>query len=123
MNNKNLIHSSQEIGQSDKSLKTETKKEPIKKPHIEKMKKTMDSTQKIIQKPLRLQSSSTNIEAKIMKYREFLFVLNYSNHLYQELDFDKYQTTFKYFVGRGNNANLIKSLMKKRFWFEETKKP
>jgi tubulin--tyrosine ligase len=36
------------------------------------------------------------------------------------LDFEKYETPFKFYVGKGNNGNLIKSLMKKRFWFERT---
>lgn len=26
----------------------------------------------------------------------------------------------KYYVGRGNNSNLIKSVMKNRFWWEES---
>lgn len=42
-----------------------------------------------------------------------------SNNLYKDLDVEKYNQTFKFYVGKGNNKNLIKSLMKKRFWFEE----
>jgi len=44
------------------------------------------------------------------------------NHgVYRDLDVVKYERPFKIFLGKGNNSNLIRSLMKKRFWFEETK--
>jgi hypothetical protein len=33
------------------------------------------------------------------------------------MDVEKYDQTFKVYVGKGNNSNLIKSIMKKRFWF------
>ena len=39
--------------------------------------------------------------------------------MYRDLDIDKYQKSLTYYVGRGNNGNLIRSLMKKRFWFQE----
>jgi hypothetical protein len=35
------------------------------------------------------------------------------------MDLEFYPHPLKYFVGVGNNSNLIRSLMKKRFWFEE----
>ena len=47
--------------------------------------------------------------------------MNNSNKIYRELDFAKYEFTFKIYIGKGNNNNLIKALMKRRFWFEVTK--
>lgn len=47
-------------------------------------------------------------------------MVNFSNNLYKNLDVEKYDKLFKFYIGKGNNGNLIKSLMKKRFWFEET---
>lgn len=49
-------------------------------------------------------------------------MINFANGLYRELDIQKYETIFKVYIGKGNNNNLIKSIMKKRFWFEVTKK-
>lgn len=34
-----------------------------------------------------------------------------------------YDIKFKYFVGAGNNSNLIKGLMRRRPWFQITEKP
>jgi hypothetical protein len=45
-------------------------------------------------------------------------MLNYSNKLYRPLNLEEYSTTLKFYIGRGNNGNLIRSLMQKRFWFE-----
>ena len=47
-------------------------------------------------------------------------MLNYSNKLYRPLDLECYASPLKFYIGRGNNGNLIRSLMRKRFWFEET---
>jgi Ni,Fe-hydrogenase I cytochrome b subunit len=33
----------------------------------------------------------------------------------------KSEAKFTYFIGKGNNRLLIKSLMNRRFWWEETK--
>lgn len=33
----------------------------------------------------------------------------------------EYQVVWKYYVGKGNNCNLVRELMKRRYWFEETK--
>ena len=70
----------------------------------------------MVQKPIKMQGS-TCIQDKINKYRDFLFMINFSNHIYKNLDIEKHEKPFKFFVGRGNNKNLIKSVMKKRFWF------
>lgn len=59
---------------------------------------------------------------KVNKFKEFLFLINFSNKIYRELDFIKYDSAFKVYIGKGNNSNLIKAIMKRRFWFESTKK-
>jgi len=48
-------------------------------------------------------------------------MINFANGVYRELDIQKYDEPFKIFVGNGNNSNLIKSIIKKRFWFDVTK--
>ena len=40
-------------------------------------------SQKLVQRPIKLNNSNNNIETKINKYRDFLFLVNYSNHLYR----------------------------------------
>lgn len=70
-----------------------------------------------VKKHFKFNSGDNCILEKINKFREFLFVLNFSNRTYRPLDLEKYSQPLKYFVGRGNNSNLIRSLMKKRFWF------
>jgi len=34
------------------------------------------------------------------------------------MSISEYEKPLKYYVGRGNNSNLIKFLMKKRYWLE-----
>jgi hypothetical protein len=75
--------------------------------------------EKSLKKHFKFNSGDNCILEKINKFREFLFVLNFSNKLYRSLEVEKYVNPLKYFVGKGNNSNLIRSLMKKRFWFEE----
>jgi hypothetical protein len=75
--------------------------------------------EKSVKKHFKFSAGENCIKDKINKFREFLFVLNYSNRLYRNMDLELYPQPLKYFVGRGNNSNLIRSLMKKRFWFEE----
>lgn len=72
--------------------------------------------------PFKYQSRQDVITEKVNKYRQFLFVLNFSNGMYRNMELSQYEIPLKFYVGRGNNSNLIKSLMKKRFWFEETTK-
>ena len=57
------------------------------------------------------------VTQKINKFKEFLFIINFTHNIYRDLDIVKYDTTFKFFIGRGNNRNLIRSIMKRRFWF------
>jgi hypothetical protein len=51
---------------------------------------------------------------KIGLYRDFLWKINYSNGLLVEPQQD-YQ--YKVYVGRGNNRQLIRALLKRRFWW------
>lgn len=88
----------------------------------QKMRRSIEYGHKIIQKPIKIQST-TCLQDKLNKYRDFLFLINFSNKLYRDLEVDKYERTFKFYVGKGNNGNLIKSIMKKRFWFEEVDDP
>lgn len=57
---------------------------------------------------------------RLRKCREFLFVINLSNRVYRNLEFEEYPRPLKYWIGRGNNSALIRSILKKRFWFVET---
>lgn len=68
-------------------------------------------------KKFKFTSGENVILEKVNKYREFLFLLNYSNKLYRPLDIQYYPAPLKFYIGRGNNGNLIRSLMRKRFWF------
>lgn len=47
--------------------------------------------------------------------------MNFSNQIYRNLDTNTYDEPVLYFVGKGNNHVLIRSIMKKRFWWKETK--
>lgn len=62
-----------------------------------------------------------SINHKINKFREFLFMVNYANGIYRQLDIQRYDQSLKIYIGKGNNSNLIRSIIKKRFWFELTK--
>lgn len=48
-------------------------------------------------------------------------MINLAHGVYRELDIDKYEAPFKFYVGLGNNGNLVRAILKKRFWFEPTK--
>lgn len=55
-------------------------------------------------------------------YRDFMWKVAYSNQFIVETP-EEYDGKLKYFVGPGNNSNLIKGLMKRRPWFQLTDKP
>ena len=44
-------------------------------------------------------------------------MINLANNVYRDFDIGRYDSPFKIFIGSGNNNNLIKAIMKKRFWF------
>lgn len=54
-------------------------------------------------------------------YRDFIWKVAYSNQFMVE-KVEEYDGKIKYFVGSGNNSNLIKGLMKRRPWFVLTDK-
>lgn len=59
---------------------------------------------------------------RIRNYLEFLFKVNFSNCLYANLDI-RYEDSAshpkrKVFVGQGNNSQLVRSILKRRFWWE-----
>jgi hypothetical protein len=55
-------------------------------------------------------------------YRDFMWRVAFSNQFVVEV-VGEYEGKFKYFVGAGNNSNLIKGLMRRRPWFQLTDKP
>ena len=62
---------------------------------------------------------------KIISYREFLFLVNFAHRVFHPLilkdDPEKFkaENKYKYYLGKGNNSLLVKSLMKRRFWWAE----
>ena len=52
---------------------------------------------------------------KLVSYHDFLWKVNYSNGLYVKPTED--ETTYKAFIGKGNNSNIIKSILRRRFWW------
>ena len=63
-----------------------------------------------------MELSDNVVAQKVNKYKEFLFLVNFSHNIYRDLDILKHESPFKIFIGKGNNNNLIKSIIKKRFW-------
>lgn len=57
-----------------------------------------------------------------------MFKTNYSNGIYVDLSLAPYEDTqtqlkkYKVYIGRGNNAALVESVIKRRFWWDITKK-
>jgi hypothetical protein len=67
--------------------------------------------------------ADSTYQKKLKSYLDFLFKINYSNNLYVELSLSKPDDTlpkYKVFIGRGNNSLLVKSILKRRFWWEVT---
>lgn len=56
---------------------------------------------------------------KLKSFLDFIFKVNYSNKIYISLQLsdDFNSPKYKVFIGNGNNSLLIKSLLKRRFWF------
>ena len=71
----------------------------------------------------------TIYQQKIKSYREFLFLVNFAHRIYDPLILNenpekyKNENKYKYYVGKGNNKMLIKSLMKRRFWWTQVDDP
>ena len=62
--------------------------------------------------------SDTVYEKKITSYIKFLYKVNFSNCIYTDLTLNKPGKTYKVKIGPGNNSELIKMLIKRRFWLE-----
>lgn len=65
---------------------------------------------------------------KLKNFLDFLFKVNFSNNIYVPFDFAKPDETVMYpryraYVGKGNNSLLVKSLLKRRFWWEIVETP
>ena len=60
---------------------------------------------------------------KLKSFLDFLFKVNFSNNIYVSLEVGRLEETYskyKVYLGKGNNSLLIKSLLKRRFWWEIT---
>jgi hypothetical protein len=58
---------------------------------------------------------------KIKNYLEFIFKVNFSNQIYTNIKLnheDGIHQKYRVFIGRGNNSLLVKSIIKRRFWWE-----
>lgn len=62
--------------------------------------------------------ADTVYERKILSYIKFLYKVNCSNCIYTDLSLSSTQKSYKVKVGGGNNSELIKNLIKRRFWLE-----
>lgn len=64
---------------------------------------------------------------KLKNFLDFLFKINFSNNIYVPLDIAKTEeigfSKYKVFIGKGNNSLLVKSLIKRRFWWEIIETP
>jgi hypothetical protein len=58
---------------------------------------------------------------ELYHYRDFIWKVAFSNNLVVSL-VEEYDSKIKFFVGGGNNSNLIKGIMKRRPWFQLTDK-
>lgn len=52
-------------------------------------------------------------------YRDLLWKVNYSNGLYVTTP-ENLIMPYKFYVGEGNNSNLIRGIMRRRFWWTQT---
>ena len=65
-------------------------------------------------------SEAVQVKQKMENYWDFIFRINFTNDLYVcARDEEK---TLKCFVGFGNNAAIIKGVMRRRFWWTITDK-
>ena len=63
-----------------------------------------------------------NYYRKIKNYLEFMFKVNFSNKIYTNINLNNEEglthQRYKVFIGKGNNSLLVKSIIKRRFWWE-----
>lgn len=62
--------------------------------------------------------ADTVYERKITSYIKFLYKVNFSNSIYTDLALSSPGKVYKIKIGPGNNSELIKMLIKRRFWLE-----
>ena len=53
-------------------------------------------------------------------YKEFMLKMNFSFHVSVKVPVEKTFTAYKYFLGKGNNSIMLKSMMKTRWWWVQT---
>ena len=61
------------------------------------------------------QGSQEKNREKILYYLDFLWKINYSNGLYIKSAPD--DVCYRAYIGGGNNSLMIKSILKRRFWW------
>ena len=65
----------------------------------------------------------SNYSKKLKAFLDFIFKINFSNNLYVDLSLSKPEDMTpkrKMYIGRGNNSLLVKSIAKRRFWWDIT---
>ena len=58
---------------------------------------------------------------KILNYIDFLWKVNYSNAMYVKPTSE--ETVYRAYIGPGNNSLMLKSILKRRFWWNIVEKP
>ena len=91
-------------------------------------KRTVNISKSTHNKPMAFHLSGDNDGQycrKLKNFFDFLFKVNFSNNIYVSLELNKHDdissvVRYKVYVGKGNNSLLIKSLLKRRYWWEIT---
>ena len=65
----------------------------------------------------------TIYDIKIRHFREFVFMMNLAHRVFDPVILKpshafKPEARYKFYLGRGNNYLLVKSLLKRRFWWK-----
>ncbi|KRX10767.1 hypothetical protein PPERSA_04934 [Pseudocohnilembus persalinus] len=58
--------------------------------------------------------------AKLSAYREFLALINFSNSIFVQIPKEKQGSIYTAFIGKGNNHQLVKQILKQRWWWNIT---
>ena len=61
------------------------------------------------------QQNNERVRERLTAYHDFLWKVNYSNGLYVKPTEE--ETMYKAFIGKGNNSNLIRNILRRRFWW------
>lgn len=77
---------------------------------------------------LKYEGDFTIYDLKIRSYREFLFMLNLAHRIYDPIILKdsgtfKPENRYKFYLGKGNNYLLVKSLLQRRFWWTVEEDP